>query len=462
MLRHASLGFVCLAACSSSSGEAGNDAGGDETTPHDDTSPASDAPRDATPDVDANPCVGSNVGCDAYGGFYAEIRSYYDAHGGKAQLGDPHDDGGTIFVHAFGAGHVQDFAGGALGPVVLAQSSGGAAWTKSAYAVKGGIRDAWLAAGGAPEVGYPVEDEHAGPGGTVQTFEKGCIGNDGHAFALLSTCEPPGDLSATITKIGDDATSYASGTQAAIGVEWLPTGDRWSYAGDQRHVSASSMKFVWAMAALAKNDVATVKVPALPVFENSDNSAAGTLIDLAGGPDAVNDFTASTLGIPIDQLSLCHWNFDKPRDGSATCSDAMGGDNFFTPNSVLDFLVHAWKRDVVSGDEGDTLLSWATLSPRSGYGGWVGTQLPPDAQTSMHHKAGWLPPGCCSSDATYNDMNDVAIVHTPRGPYAVALMFAHAPDYWGAQQHALEWASCVVYHAVSKDVPDPFSAGCTH
>jgi hypothetical protein len=59
-------------------------------------------------------------------------------------------------------------------------------------------------------------------------------------------------------------------------------------------------------------------------------------------------------------------------------------------------------------------------------------------------------------------MNDIAIVHTPRGPYAIALMFAHAPDYWGAQQHALEWASCVVYHALSKDVPDPFSAGCTH
>lgn len=480
MLRRAALVFalsslsalsaLSATACSSSIGDATPDDGGGETAPSDDartgsdsgsTTDAGDAPSDAIGDA-TDPCSVSLVGCDAAHLFFAKIRAYYDAHGGKAQLGDVHDNGGSVYVHVWGAGKVQDFDGGALGPTILALSDSTADWAKSAYAVRGAIRDAYLAAGGGPAVGFPMEDEHPGPGGQVQKFEKGCIGFDGHAYAVLSACDAVGDMNATIAKIGTDATSFAWGTQVAIAVEWLPTGDRWAFNGDQRHVSASSMKFVWAMAALSKNDIPTVTTPALPTFEKSDNSAAGQLIDLAGGPNAVNDFTSKMLKIPVDQLSLCHWSVDKTRDGTATCSLAMGGDNFFTPSSVLDFLRHAWKRDVVAGDKGDTLLHWATLSPRSGSGGWMGTQLPADPQSTMHHKAGWLPPGCCRSDSSYNNMNEIAIVHTPRGPYSVALLFAHATDYWGAQEHALEWASCVVYHAMSKDVADPFSAGCTH
>ena len=420
-----------------------------------------ETPTTDAPAGDADPCASSKVGCDSTRGFHPRIRAYFDAHGGKAQLGDVADNGGGVWVHPWGAGRTQDFAGGSGGPVVVAESDSTAAWAKSAYGVRGAIRDRWLALGGGPVFGFPIEDEHAGPGGAVQTFEKGCIGPDGTGgYDARSACDAPGDLSATLDKIGTMATGFAAGTQAALGVEWLPTGERWAFHGDEPHVSASSMKLVWAMAALAKNSIATVTTPALPTFKDSNNSTAGQLIDLAGGADAVNVFTRDGLGIPVDQLSLCHWNFDATRDGSATCSGAMSGNNFFTPNSALSVLVHAWKRDVVAGDKGAKLLEWATLSPRTGYGGWLGTQLPPDAQKTMHHKAGWLPPGCCSSDSAYNNMNEIGIVHTPRGAYAITLMFAHAPDYWGAQQKALEWSSCVVFHALARDVADPFAAGC--
>src|SRR5439155_24834933 len=143
---------------------------------------------------------------------------------------------------------------------------------------------------------------------------------------------------------------------------------RWDFYGHERHVSASSMKFVWAMAALAKNPIATVETPALPTFKDSNNSTAGQLIDLAGGPNAVNDFTVTTLGIPISAISLCHWSYDKTRNAT-NCSSLMGGDNFFTPNGVLSFLEKVWKRAAIGADKGNKLLDWAKLSPRTGYGG---------------------------------------------------------------------------------------------
>src|SRR5436305_920506 len=98
MLRCASLVFVSLTVgCSSSNGDATtDDAGANDSAPALDTTPANDAAGDVRSDVshvEANPCATSHVGCDAYGTFYPEIRAYYDAHDGKAQLGDPHDNG---------------------------------------------------------------------------------------------------------------------------------------------------------------------------------------------------------------------------------------------------------------------------------------------------------------------------------------------------------------------------------
>src|SRR5439155_3865356 len=114
--------------------------------------------------------------------FYPKIYDAFVAAGGAPKLGAPFDNGGTIYVHAWGAGKVQDFDSGSLGPSTIAQADAtpsGTDWWKKAYAISGGIRAAWFLLGGGPTFGYPMEAEHAGPGGTVQTFENGCIGPDG-------------------------------------------------------------------------------------------------------------------------------------------------------------------------------------------------------------------------------------------------------------------------------------------
>jgi len=443
----------------------------DETQPDEDTGTTSETSYADTnvadsiaPDTvgEAPPACGI-LACDDLKTFHPKIYDAFVRNGGAPKVGDPSDLGGGVYVHAWGAGKVQDFKGGSLASVTIAEADATADWSKNAYAVYGGIRDAWLLLGGGPTFGHPMEDQHAGPGGQVQNFEKGCIGPDGSGgYDGFTACEAPVDMTPVLASIGATIKASSPGTNTAMGVEWLPTGERFAFYGDERHVSASSVKFIWAMAALNKNPIATVETPALPTFKDSNNSTAGQLIDLAGGANAINDFTSKTLGIPITSLSLCHWNYDKTRNAT-NCSTAMGGDNFFTPNAALSFLEHAWKRDPIGVDKGAKLLEWAKLSPRSGYGGWVGTQLPSAAKAGMHQKGGWLPPGCCGSDATYNNMNEIAIIHTPRGPYAVAILLDHGTDYWGKQTKAMEWASCVIYHAMAKDSPggDPFKAGCT-
>jgi len=411
--------------------------------------------------ITADPC--GVVGCEASKVFHPRIREAFDRLGGATVLGAPTDNGGTQWVHAFGSGMVQDFAGGSLGPVILAESSSTAPWAAQAYAIHGPIRAAWLALG-APAVGHPKEDAHPLGGGVtalVQTFEKGCLGPDGRGgYELYEACTPPPDLAPTLAKIGAQFPTSSGGADLAVAVTWLPTLTRWSHQGAVPRTSASSVKWVWAAAALARNSIATVETPALPTFEDSNNSTAGQLIDLAGGPNAVNDFTVA-LGIPITQLSLCGWSFDKTRVAT-NCSKLAGGDNFFTAVGAVTFLEKVWAGAGLPADKASKLAAWATLSPRSGYGGWVGTQLPAAVRPGLQHKAGWLPTGCCSAGypAFYNEF---AIVRTSRGSYA----FAASAKNGGAtrndtkQTKALEWASCVVFHALAEPSGDPFSAGCT-
>ena len=92
-----------------------------------------------------------------------------------------------------------------------------------------------------------------------------------------------------------------------------------------------------------------------------------------------------------------------------------------------------------------------TLSPNSGLGGWIPSRLPDTVATTTMHKAGWLPPGCCSDDSYYNTSNDIGIVETPLGRgFAIAILARRGTDY-AAQQDLLELSSCMLYRAFVQD-----------
>jgi beta-lactamase class A len=130
----------------------------------------------------------------------------------------------------------------------------------------------------------------------------------------------------------------------------------------------------------------------------------------------------------------------------------MGSDNYFTANDAVTFLDRLDGGKLLASKERATLLDWMKDSPRSGpNGGWLGTRLPAAARAGMMHKAGWLPPGCCSSTERYNTLNEIGIVPTPDGgKYAVAILAEGGRSYWNRQAPFVEYASCVIYRAVIK------------
>lgn len=320
----------------------------------------------------------------------------------------------------------------------------------------------------------------------------------------------PPDMDPVLTQIAALAPTFTASIPGdstpfdlTLGVEFLPTRQKWTHRGTVPHISGSSPKWIWAAAALAKNAPSALLKCATPTFTYSCNNTAGSLIDRGGGVAAVNDFTNRALGNSSDDMTLCNWSFDINRSvctfpctamccaptsctcgqnicnhayDNATC-DACGG-NYFTADGALRFLEHVWNRDLYAGDpmqaaKTRALLDWSQLSPRNYYSGWIGTQLPPAIQKTLHHKPGAIAPFFCGTAAQcqqagiadpagFNWINEIAIIESPVGPYAVVTMMAHAQD-WCQEIATTEWASCVIYHAMVRDVPDPFAAGvCTH
>ena len=286
-------------------------------------------------------------------------------------------------------------------------------------------------------------------GGSVSGFAPVAYeGQEGWAWAEYLTPVRPiaiGSLADAVASLASEAPRRSPGTELGIAVMNLMTG---AYAGagdDVRHVSASSAKVVWVAAAMhAGAEVADI---AGPIFANSDNLLSGTAIDRAGGIDAVNDFYWNVAG--MEHSIVASWSFGARR--VARDQGQLGGDNYFTPRDVIAFL---GKLDAgqLLGDRTAELEGYLTLSPRSGYGGWLGTLLPPEARAGMMHKAGWLPP---PDYAAYSTLNEVGIVQVPGGErYAIALLARHGSDY-AREARMVERASCVVYRTVARDASLP-------
>ena len=238
------------------------------------------------------------------------------------------------------------------------------------------------------------------------------------------------------------------GSEVSITVEDLQTGQRVSLRGNTKHVSASSAKAWWVAAALDAVGIAPVTPYATSIFSQSNNSASGSVIDLIG-PNAVNTWMWNVAG--MTDSALTQWNYDKTR--VATNSPrALGSDNYMTSDDAVEFLSRVYRNEILGDERGAQLLTWLTLSPNTGTGGWLLARLPASEQQSGMHKGGWLPPGCCSDDTYYNTANEIGIVTTQFGrAYAVSILARRGTDYWNRQVPFVEVASCAIYRAFVQD-----------
>jgi beta-lactamase class A len=259
---------------------------------------------------------------------------------------------------------------------------------------------------------------------------------------------PAAPMSDTLAALAAAVVTASPGTELSITFEDLQTGEHAAIAGDTMHVSASSAKAWWVAAALDGAGLSAVEPYAQPIFANSDNYASGSVIDLIG-PNAVNTYTWNQVG--MTHTALTQWSFGATR--IATNSPrALGDDNYMTSDDAVRFLVKLAHHDILGDARGTALQGWLTLSPNTGVGGWLVARLPADVQASVEHKAGWLPPGCCSDDRYYNTLNEIGIVTTPDGrSYAVSILARRGTDYWSAQAPFVEFASCAIYRAFTAD-----------
>ena len=255
-------------------------------------------------------------------------------------------------------------------------------------------------------------------------------------------------LQATLDRLGAELAWRSPGTQAALAVTDLASGARASLAGEVLFVSASSAKVWWVAAALHQVGVAAVEPMANPIFIDSDNGATGDVIDLVG-PDRINDYIWNVVG--MRSTALTRWNYHHKREATNS-PHRMGTDNYTTANDALVFLERLQRGAILDRERSAALLSWMKRSPRSGLGGWLLARLPPSVRAGASHKAGWLDPGCCSNDRTYNTLNEVGLVTVPGGAtYAVAILTHAGDNYWGRQVPFVEYASCEIYRAIAGD-----------
>lgn len=254
----------------------------------------------------------------------------------------------------------------------------------------------------------------------------------------------PAVLAAPVAQLAAEVAKRTPRTNASIAVLDLQTGEYAGAADQERHVSASSPKAIWVAAGLAESGVAALAPYAQLIFRESDNAASGNAIDLAGGIDAVNVFYGKKAGMVDSALTkwLGRMATSSPRK--------MGDDNYFTAKDAVTFLARLEQGTLLGATETAQLKTWMTWSPRTGFGGWLGTMLPAAARASMMHKGGWLPPDCCGDDATYNTLNEIGIVEVAPGHrYAVAILARRGTDWYGKQAPWVERASCVIYRAAS-------------
>ena len=292
----------------------------------------------------------------------------------------------------------------------------------------------------------------AGDAATGQPGGGGDGGSDGPgADGGLDAAALQADLQAALDRLAAEASWRTPGSEVAFAVQHLASGARASSRGDALYVSASSAKAWWVAAALDGAGVAAVEPYADPIFVNSDNGATGEVIDLVG-PDAVNVYIWDVVGMGRQSTALTQWNFNATREATNS-PRLMGSDNYTTADDAVLFLSRLQAGAVLDPAASAALLDWMTLAPRTGTGGWLSARLPAEPQASARHKGGWLPPGCCSSEERYNTLNDVGLVDTGRGTYAVAILTHAGDDWYGRQAPYVELASCEIYKVVA-NIPE--------
>jgi len=272
-----------------------------------------------------------------------------------------------------------------------------------------------------------------------------------------------GTIQQTLDRLGALAPSFDAYPEAvlAITVTRLDTGETASWRGDELFGPASAVKAVWILSAIDQLGVAAVAPIEHDAIYYSDDIAAGTAIDLAGGLDAINSFIR---GLGMNDTDFYEWNY--PREHvrrSSTYPGPMRGRNLTTTDDLVTFWRLVADGLVLDSPERATFIEWTTGLKAGGDANRIVSRLPAEVAASAAYKSGWLPlgrewqlpdtpdgPGEIIILEGRGVSTGAGIITVPDGPSYVIAVAAFDGRSWGGMTSWTEYASCVVYSVIAE------------
>jgi len=279
-----------------------------------------------------------------------------------------------------------------------------------------------------------------------------------------ATAAGEGVLQQAVDRLGAMAPSFDpySAAVLAISVTRLDTGESASFRGTELFGPASAVKAVWVLAAIDHSGVDAVEPIVHDAIYYSDDIAAGTAIDLAGGLDAINE---DIRGFGMDDTDFYEWNY--PREHvrrSSTYPGPMRGRNLTTTDDLVTFWRQVAVGNVLDPYQRATFLESTTGLKAGGDANRIVARLPEEVAATAAFKSGWLPlgrewqlpdtpegPGEIIILEARGVSVGAGIISVPDGPTYVIAVTAFDGRSWGGMTAWTEYASCVVYSVIAEE-----------
>ena len=261
-------------------------------------------------------------------------------------------------------------------------------------------------------------------------------------------------LQRVVDRLGEEAGSFDRSAIFGISVVRLDIREEATFQGDRWLKAASGLKPTWMVAALRRAGIEAVEPLAAPVFGQSSNEAAGRVIALAGGLDAINRFT-SILG--MSTTLVVEWTFG----GDWRSSEYPGPHpalNFTTTNDLAAFWRLVYGGWLLTRDETAAFLEWGRMERQPGYSSGLLTRLPEDVWGGVSFKMGWLPPGRTEEDDDTGEIVEVdaldtligsGVVEVPGGPAYVVAIGSFGGTSWPGKVAFVAYAACRIHETIT-------------
>ena len=268
---------------------------------------------------------------------------------------------------------------------------------------------------------------------------------------------PPAGLSADMA----DRLALLLDELAGLAGEWdpaaraslavvTPDGTLYGFNENRQHISASAVKPIWTAAAIDLGGPAAVAPLGPAALVQSDNFAAGEIIDLIG-IDAVNTWSAEAAGTTGTHLAA--WYFGTDRVAQSVI-DGGSRANLTTVGDLALFYAGLQRGDLLDPEGFAALEEWLRATDRGAtpagtVRGALLTRLPGEVAAAAIHKAGWLPPYCCAAEVRL--MLDAGAIPLPGGSWFAIAAVSDRGDYYNLSVRWVSLASCRIYALLAED-----------